>query len=269
MQINRQSYEEFFLLYADGELNETEKKSVEQFVAANPDLADEFLLIRDTIMQPDESIFFENKEVLYRNEEDNRKIVYMRWFRIAAAAVVVLALSIVGWLFVDNKAVRKQPVAEVQKPMPAPRIESKEQSVPDTKKEINASVETSETKQKTMRQKTATKHEAIEHAQQNLQAQQTEPLNEPDVDLAKNISVPSVKHSALTSAPVNVTVQPHELEESDVPVPTNADYAQSFDQDNDKSDMIYFANTTISKKTKFRGVLRKATRYLDRVTSLQ
>ncbi len=37
-----------------------------------------------------------------------------------------------------------------------------------------------------------------------------------------------------------------------------------------KNDMIYFfANTSLSKKTKLREVFRKATRILDRVTSVQ
>ena len=36
MHINRQTYEEFFLLYADGELNGTERKAVEDFVKENP-----------------------------------------------------------------------------------------------------------------------------------------------------------------------------------------------------------------------------------------
>ena len=88
MHINRQTYEEFFLLYADGELNGTEKKAVEDFVKENPDLASEFNMIQDTVMRPDDSIIFENKELLYKNEEEDRKIVYMRWLRIGVAAAV-------------------------------------------------------------------------------------------------------------------------------------------------------------------------------------
>ena len=37
----------------------------------------------------------------------------------------------------------------------------------------------------------------------------------------------------------------------------------------EEPEMIYFANTTIPKKSKLRGVIRKATRILDKVTSFQ
>ena len=86
MQINRQSYEEYFLLYADGELNESEQRAVEEFIDQNPDLAGELNIIQETVFKPDGSIIFENKELLLKNESDNRKVFYMSWFRIAAAA---------------------------------------------------------------------------------------------------------------------------------------------------------------------------------------
>ena len=83
MQINRQSYEEYFLLYADGELNESEQKAVEEFIDQNPDLASELTLIQETVFKPDGTIMFENKEALFKDESDERKVIYMRWFRVA------------------------------------------------------------------------------------------------------------------------------------------------------------------------------------------
>ena len=68
---------------------------------------------------------------------------------------------------------------------------------------------------------------------------------------------------------IDVAVEPRAIEiNNDDHAGGDVSYAQSFSQESD-DDMIYFANTSLTKKTKLRGVLRKATRYLDRVTSLQ
>lgn len=50
MNINRNNYEEYFLLYIDNELSEAERKAVEAFVTANPDLATELDVLRETIL---------------------------------------------------------------------------------------------------------------------------------------------------------------------------------------------------------------------------
>ena len=65
MFINRNNYENFFLLYADGELNATEHLAVEEFVAANEDLRIELEMIQAAVL-PTEEISVIDKSFLYK-----------------------------------------------------------------------------------------------------------------------------------------------------------------------------------------------------------
>ncbi len=64
MNINRHNYEEFFLLYADNELPADQRHAVEDFVQQNADLKEELNLLLELHLEPDTSLFFENKESL-------------------------------------------------------------------------------------------------------------------------------------------------------------------------------------------------------------
>jgi len=66
--INRYNYEEFFLLYVDGELTAAEKASVDSFLENNPDLLHEFQSLQSAILMPEEEISF-NKSSLFKSEE--------------------------------------------------------------------------------------------------------------------------------------------------------------------------------------------------------
>ncbi len=68
MNINRNNYEEYFLLYADNELSQTEKKVVEIFVQENVDLKEEFLTIQLTVNSSDEEVKLLDKSFLIKEE---------------------------------------------------------------------------------------------------------------------------------------------------------------------------------------------------------
>jgi hypothetical protein len=102
MEINRNNYETFFLLYLDRELNSSEMSEVEKFVNDNADLQKEFSLLRQIILIPAQTEF-DQKELLFRKEE-KRRVIPIYWTRIAAA-VAVLVFS--GWLF-TTQLLRKQ-----------------------------------------------------------------------------------------------------------------------------------------------------------------
>jgi hypothetical protein len=66
MNINRDNYEMYFLMYADNELSAAARNAVELFVEGNPDLKDELEQLRLTTL-PQEEIIFVPKTLLYKN----------------------------------------------------------------------------------------------------------------------------------------------------------------------------------------------------------
>lgn len=86
--INLHNYEEVFVLYYDGELDETQRVETDEFVTLHPELKGEFELFGQTLLSADTSIIFPNKEVLYRKEKAAKVIPIMAW-RLLAAAVFI------------------------------------------------------------------------------------------------------------------------------------------------------------------------------------
>lgn len=102
---NRQ---ELFLSYIDNELNATEKSAVEKFIAVDPPAQRELALLQKTKLQP-EKIVFPDKSKLYRREEKTR-VVRMVWFRVAAAAVIILVGSLITVQLLNTNPLTGEPV---------------------------------------------------------------------------------------------------------------------------------------------------------------
>ncbi len=109
MDINRNNYEEFFLLCLDGELSPSQNREVEEFLNEHADLQKEFTSLQQAIL-PASDILFEPKELLYRREEKPRVVPFYR-MRVAAAVALILAGS---WfvLFVMNNRSSVKKAAE-------------------------------------------------------------------------------------------------------------------------------------------------------------
>lgn len=103
-EIGLHNHTEQFLLYVDHELSTEGTKSVETFVLQHPELQESFMQLKQTKL-PDETIVFPYKESLYRNSEtEKRPVVYMRWWRMAAAAAVI-GFSFFIWTISGNESV--------------------------------------------------------------------------------------------------------------------------------------------------------------------
>jgi len=73
MNINRDTYETFFLLYIDNELSVEDKNAVTIFVQKNPDLQQEFEVLEQSILQP-EPVAYLNKSKLLKKESKTVEI---------------------------------------------------------------------------------------------------------------------------------------------------------------------------------------------------
>ncbi|MEP7258050.1 MAG: hypothetical protein ABI687_06675 [Flavitalea sp.] len=71
MQINRHTYEEFFVSYIDNELDAEGRQAVEAFALDNPDLAKELHLLQQARIHPEQGIIFLDKKSLFKSEEEN------------------------------------------------------------------------------------------------------------------------------------------------------------------------------------------------------
>lgn len=128
--IGLKNYEEYFLLYVDNELDAAGKQSVETFVLQHPALQEQFMLLKQTRLEP-EAIIFPDKASLYRKEEKERRIFYMRWERVAVAAAFT-GLAVLGWkLFPSPSETANAPMI-AQRPATAPANSSNSGNIINT-----------------------------------------------------------------------------------------------------------------------------------------
>ncbi len=85
MNINRNNYEEYFLLYADNELSKAERKMVEIFVQENPGLKEEFCMLKLAINFPDKEVTLSDKSFLLKKEssfinENNYEEIFVLYY---------------------------------------------------------------------------------------------------------------------------------------------------------------------------------------------
>ncbi|MBL7742482.1 MAG: hypothetical protein JNN00_03305 [Chitinophagaceae bacterium] len=80
MKLNRQNYEEYFILYLDNELGSEDRRMVEVFANENPDLKAELDMLLQTKLSPDTAVTFDNKEsLLFSNNSPINLNNYEEW----------------------------------------------------------------------------------------------------------------------------------------------------------------------------------------------
>lgn len=99
--INEGNFEQYLISASEGLLNREELKAFNAFVATQPKYRKALALYAATKLQPDMSVVYDDKEGLKRKEK-GRIIWFSATVRYAAAAVLVIMLSIYFWMKFDN-----------------------------------------------------------------------------------------------------------------------------------------------------------------------
>jgi hypothetical protein len=87
------------LLLLDNELTGVQKKNTEQLISNDIIIAKEWEILQQTKLSPDNSIVFENKKLLYKQEAS---VIVMYWKRIAAAAILLGFITWSGLRYYNN-----------------------------------------------------------------------------------------------------------------------------------------------------------------------
>ncbi len=283
------NYEEWLVLYMDNELTADQRKTVEQFIAANPAVKKEVDLLLRTQLQP-ETIVFANKEVLYRKEEKVRPIL---WWR-AAAAVLILALGITSVIVFNKKGntrkdeIAKAPVTE-QKTIKENVIANNENSSNEKVKEGNKqvtmpvianSVENAVTVKLTNNTTTAKKNNLIPvKGNDNI----TTPIKKDEEIMANNkptnnLPLPSQNRTIVTNdVPTKAIAKndiPDKIDNSNTSL-TNTGVTTNNPQSSDIRTASLTSNADDAdfdqpngKKSKLRGFFRKVTRTFEKRTNI-
>lgn len=296
--IDTENCEQYFVLYADDELTNQQKASVEEFVYHHPQFQANFELIQQAKLTPDTGIVFPDKKLLYRTEK-NRRVVMMRWYKIAAAAVLVLLIGGASYKLLSKKDIKTDMAKRNEQPVPSnaglatndsaePKTApvANNQSMADAQTEqpvANKNIEDKIVADKVSNNAVAAKKEKGNSASQLAPVVIPSPVSKPDEraisrdnDMAvnespkkvsdpSNIKIPTVvTHTeALTEQPaagtLNTSPGKNTLKNTDMAA--IADHSYDLVQDDD------IEIQPAGKKNKMRGLLRRVSRVFDKATN--
>ncbi len=107
--ITLNNYEQYLVLFVDGELDEATLEEFETFVAAHPSVAAELELFQMTQLEPDQTIEYQGKKKLIRTETTRRI-----WLPLATGRKYLVAAGIAATLFLGVVVSRMQKAPELQ-----------------------------------------------------------------------------------------------------------------------------------------------------------
>ncbi len=116
--VNMENYEEYMMMYADGELKEAEIKALMAFVDAYPELRKELEAYTATKLLSDTTLLYTNKEALLKTPPASGRNIGLRtwWMYAAAAAVLLFAITIIRQ---NGDAIDSPVIANTQTEQPA------------------------------------------------------------------------------------------------------------------------------------------------------
>lgn len=271
--IHTANHEACFLLYADNELTGQQRMQVEQFVQDHPGLQEEFALISKAVLTPDTSIVFPEKKRLYRHEHD--KVIPFAWREIAAAAAIVLIAGALLWNGYHRTTTLESPVAQQQdipenrqsqhsNPVNAssgqkPAVTNPDRLLPKQEAPVATPVRQPEPALAVYDNKAPgrKKEKSILFSQPHLE-KDVRPVH------ANSVALNTIPSTIKTTEPVidrpAVFFDPTEAEDVH---DSNTSFAS-----NTNTEDVYITNVPVDKKIPLRGLLRKASRIINKATGL-
>ncbi len=271
--INLNNYEEWLVLYVDDELNEEEKIVVEKFVAAHPKVQQELELFKQTKLEPEE-IVFANKKVLYRKEKVTVISMQMQWWRVAVAAILIVAAGMTLYSVLNNRNNKTGTPGEIAK-----TGTKKEQSPNSAKTILPNQQEQATSPGKEIKNNIATTQPVIK---ENTTEKQHRPVKETNQQLAINSHVSESNTEVPELAITEIKERINQPKISDAIINndklqndffnaagvTNSS-AKTLDNSNTPNNgVIYASNTDNNENKRLRGFFRKATRFIERTTNI-
>lgn len=263
--INMSNYEEWLVLYVDNELSEEQKVSVERFAATHSHVQQELDLFQQVKLQP-EKLLFADKDILYRTAKP--KVVVMQWWRVAVAAILILAVGITFYSLLNTSgngekgtAVREVATGKKQQPATNPNlVEKRSQDVLRGNDNKNEQV-------------------AVADQSAHKKAQATQPLVNRNIVKATNkVPLPPTQQTVANRPMVKQI--PDNTVADKISEPTIND---ALSVDNKKVDIDFSTKSVTSEPAetlntvevasntenkRFRGFFRKATRLIERTTNI-
>lgn len=300
--VNETNCEEYFILYGDDELTNEQKDQVEQFVYRHPQYQQSFELYQQVRFMPDTSVVFPDKYALFRKEEEDKApVIRIRWWRIAAAAAVLLFTGSMGWYlathdpgnapdvkdsFASNDTNRTtQPIQPIQEQTQQPVL-AEQKSAPDQKQDVAI---TADKNNPTVNQQKATvtapvkfpkavdlalinkKEEKNNAAQRNIPEEINVPHKEEELVVVKTDQKramegkdidPGLKADHTHEPIVDKAVNVRDL--ATLTIPATDKQNTAIDRSETTVD-TYVIND--NKKNKMRGFFRKVSRVFDKATN--
>ncbi len=290
--VNSDNYEMYFVMYGDNELNESDRRYVEQFVQEHPQFSTEFELIQSARVTPDLSVVFEGKEVLYRHEKPAGRVITMQWMRAVAAAVAFVFMVGTAWIFINDSNSDKNLVAledtnrtSHTTKEPSNTAATKKSTTPVVKQQQEPMVEGGSENKETDRASNNT--DISSQAKGRIQSDKRQ-IDTKNISPAGNNSATQIVQSLKQPEIADNDVDPRELaanqriEETRRPVIDEAiGEEELIARSNGKAsarsanisepvneNVTFVSNTSGNKKNILRGFFRKATRVLEKTTNI-
>ena len=284
MQLPITEDEEKILSFIDLELSAAETIELKQKLAEHPGLRTELEIFAKTKVQPDLSVVFADKSLLYRSSREKTRVIRMTWLRVAVAAAIIL---VAGLLWINNsvdETAGTGSLASVPETTTGNKSTvNKEESVPAENNAGNKENGTENSEQVIQDQQPSVAAASIPnavkaHKQATVNSQPVQQVKIKEVDQqvlaaidnaqnqAKNITTPGNEQSLVNVSP-NLTRVNESIDRPVTQANVKSDYAtEALLSAQDAVEVVTSENNN-TRKGPFRGVVRKANRLFNKVTN--